>query len=73
MQTIEIKIEDSYIDSVMHILKSLKEDMIQEIHIKKNPPKEDKSKSNLSDFAGMWQDRAIDIDTIRDKAWKKSS
>ncbi len=34
MQTIELKIEDNYMDSVMNILKSLKDDMIKEIHIK---------------------------------------
>ncbi|MBN2824524.1 MAG: hypothetical protein JXQ76_04300 [Campylobacterales bacterium] len=34
MQTIELKIEDNYIDSVMNVLKSLKDDMIKEIRVK---------------------------------------
>ncbi len=38
MQTIELKIEDNYMDSVMNILKSLKDDMIKEIHIKNSKP-----------------------------------
>jgi len=34
MQTIELKIEDNCIDSVMNVLKSLKDDMIKEIYVK---------------------------------------
>ena len=35
MQIVELKIEDNYIESVLTLLKSLKEDMIKEITIKK--------------------------------------
>jgi hypothetical protein len=28
-------------------------------------------KESLSSFAGMWKDRDIDINTIRESAWKK--
>ncbi len=31
------------------------------------------SKLNLSEFAGMWKDRDIDIQSIRDDSWKKDS
>lgn len=36
MQIVELKIEDNYIDSVLNLLKSLKEDMIKEINIKES-------------------------------------
>jgi len=38
MQTIELKIEDNYMDSIMNILRSLKDDMIKEIHVKNLEP-----------------------------------
>ena len=41
MQIVELKIEDNYIESVLTLLKSLKEDMIKEITIKKPSSNDD--------------------------------
>ncbi len=30
-----------------------------------------KDKETLSSFAGMWKDRDIDINSIRESAWKR--
>jgi hypothetical protein len=49
MQTIELKIEDNYMDSVMNILKSLKDDMIKEIHIKNSKS----MNGDLEEFNGL--------------------
>ncbi|MEA2029874.1 MAG: hypothetical protein U9N49_13005 [Campylobacterota bacterium] len=54
MQTIEIKIEDNYIDSVMNILKSLKDDMIKEIHIKNSQ----NVNEDLEDFNRLIQNKS---------------
>jgi hypothetical protein len=70
MQTIELEIEDSYIDNVMNILKNLKEGMIQNISIKSNEDNVN-TKVNFDEFSGMWKDRDIDIQTLRKDAWKK--
>lgn len=32
---------------------------------------DDESKKSLSTFAGIWKDREINIETIRESAWKK--
>jgi len=48
MQTVELKIEDNYIDSVLNILKSLKKDMIKEINIKHSI--QDNINDNLKEF-----------------------
>jgi len=73
MQTIELKIEDDYIDTVLNILKSIKNDIIKEINIKDTTyfKNNDIKKVDFSKFSGMWQDRDIDIKSIRKKAWKK--
>jgi len=41
--------------------------------LRKNLDNENKkpTKLNLSEFAGMWKGRVIDIQSIRDDAWKK--
>ncbi|MFK5975813.1 MAG: hypothetical protein QM493_04845 [Sulfurovum sp.] len=49
MQTIELKIEDNYIESVMNILKSLKDDMIKEINVKTSHTTHD----NLTEFYAL--------------------
>jgi|GEM_PF-2850155 len=49
MQTIELKIEDNYMNSVMNILKSLKDDMIKEIHIKNSKS----MNGDLEEFNGL--------------------
>ena len=73
MQTIELKIEDNYMDTVLDILKSLKNNIIKEINIKDTTylKNSDIKKVDFSEFSGMWQDRDIDIKSIRKEAWKK--
>jgi hypothetical protein len=73
MRIIELKIEDNYIDTVLDILKSLKNNIIKEINIKDTTSlkNSDIKKVDFSEFSGMWQDRDIDTKSIRKEAWKK--
>jgi len=68
MQIVELQIEDSYIDNVMAVLKNLREGMIQNITVKNE---EKDNQIDFNDFAGMWKDRDITIESIREEAWKK--
>ncbi len=52
MQIVELKIDDIYIDSVLNLLKSLKEDMIQEINIKK-PYQNNDEGNTLKEFYSL--------------------
>ncbi len=47
MQTVEIKVEEQYIDNILIILKNLKEGMIKEIKVKDNKEFEDWSDKEL--------------------------
>ncbi|MBU1667482.1 hypothetical protein KKC13_03630 [bacterium] len=49
MKTLELKIDENYIDTVLAILRSLKEGMIQEINIKKTA-NIDSNSSDLEEF-----------------------
>ncbi len=51
MQIVELKIEDNYIDIVLTLLKSLREDMIQEINIKYSD--QNKINDNLREFNSL--------------------
>lgn len=51
MQIIELKIEDNYIESVLNLLKSLKEDMIKEISVKESYSND--SDENLKEFYSL--------------------
>jgi uncharacterized protein (UPF0305 family) len=57
MKTIEIRLEESYIDSVMEILKSLRKDMIKEILVKNSSDEMlDSHKEELFRRARKYQD-----------------
>ncbi len=47
MQTLEIKVEEQYIDNILTILKNLKEGMIKEIKVKKSNEFEEWSNKEL--------------------------
>ena len=47
MQTVEIKVEEQYIDNILIILKNLKEGMIKKIKVKDNKEFEDWSDKEL--------------------------
>ncbi len=53
MQIIELKIDDNYIDSVLNLLKSLKEDMIKEISIKKPHSNDNNDDDILKEFYSL--------------------
>jgi len=66
--TLDIK-NESMKDSFLNFLKTL-----DYIDIKSETQKTTLSNNNkdkFSQFAGMWKDTDITIDTIRDKAWKR--
>ena len=44
----------------------IRETLKKDLQRRKKEPK----KVDFSEFAGMWQDRDISIETIREKAWK---
>ena len=71
MQIVELQIEDNYIENVMAVLKNLKDGMIQNITVKNDMNDNKNNKIDFDDFAGMWKDRDIDIESIRKNAWKK--
>ena len=78
MTSLVIQIKDN---KVMKILNSLKDiDLISFIEEKKSLKKEElyklkpQNSSGLDDFfdlVGIWKDRDIDINTIRNRAWPK--
>lgn len=78
MTSLVIKIKDN---KVMKILKSLRDiDLISFIEEKKNLKKEElfklkprnsSSQDDFFDLVGIWKDRDIDINTIRNRAWPK--
>ena len=47
MQTVEIKVEEQYIDNILTILKNLKEGMIKEIKVKESKKFEEWSDKEL--------------------------
>ena len=50
MQTVEIKVEEQYIDNILTILKNLKEGMIKEIKVKDSTEFEEWSDKELEEI-----------------------
>jgi len=76
MKTIEIRLEESYIDSVMEILKSLKKDMIKEILVKDSSDEMlDSHKEELSRRARKYQDidksQLMGLDELKNRIAKQ--
>jgi len=67
--TLDIK-NESMKDSFLNFVKTL--DYV-EIKEEQYSPKEinDSSKNKFSEFAGMWENQDKNLETIRDKAWKR--
>ena len=59
--------DESISQKILDFLSSFKKEDIQ---IETIPDKEEE-KASLSSFVGMWKDRDIDINSIRESAWKK--
>ncbi len=65
---ISLNIKDESISKkILDFLSSFKKEDIQ---IETLDDKQEE-KESLSSFVGMWKDRNIDINTIRESAWKK--
>jgi hypothetical protein len=58
---------ESISQRVLEFLASFKKEDIQIETIDDKPLKKD----SLSSFAGMWKDRDITIESLRESAWKK--
>ncbi|MDP2894756.1 MAG: hypothetical protein Q8N78_10375 [Sulfurimonas sp.] len=58
---------ESISQRVLEFLSSFKKEDIQIETIDDKPLKKD----SLSSFAGMWKDRDITIESLREAAWKK--
>jgi hypothetical protein len=66
--TLDIKNENKK-ESFLNFLATL--DYIEIKSQEKIPLKDDNFKKNkFNDFAGLWENKDIDIQTIREKAWK---
>lgn len=59
---------ESKIDSFLNFIKTL--DYVDIKLDKKEFKKIDKN-NTIKDFSGLWKDRDIDIDTLREKAWRR--
>ncbi len=69
-KTVQISLNiknESISQRVLEFLSSFKKEEIQIETIDDKPLKKD----SLSSFAGMWKDRDITIDSLREAAWKK--
>jgi hypothetical protein len=58
---------ESISQKVLEFLSSFKKEEIQIETIDDKPLK----KESLSSFAGMWKDRDITVESLRESAWKK--
>jgi len=56
---------ESLSQKILDFLSSFKQ---EDLEIETLPEEE---KGSFSEFSGMWKDRDIDIQTIRESAWKK--
>ncbi len=68
MQTITLKCDDSVAGHIYALLGNTKG---VEIEKAKKIEKKKGSKNSFLEFAGLWKDRDITIETLRDKAWKR--
>jgi len=79
MQTIQFKVDSKYIDIVINLLNSLnglKLNVIKDLSIKNssdestNEEWKDSKKIDFSDFSGIWENREISQESLREEAWK---
>ncbi|MCH9739925.1 MAG: hypothetical protein K0U38_03665 [Epsilonproteobacteria bacterium] len=72
--TITLNIQNKQLfDKILWFLNRFKNDGLEIItHQKENTPKQDKEQpqSRFSEFAGIWKDRDITQESIREKAWR---
>jgi len=65
---ISLNIKDETISKkILDFLSSFQKEDVEIETIDDNKEKED----SISSFAGMWKDRDIDVNSIRESAWKK--
>jgi hypothetical protein len=67
--TLDIK-NESMKDSFLNFIKTLDYIEIKD-EIQKSALSNNKKNNKFSEFAGMWSNNDVTIDTIREKAWKK--
>lgn len=68
MQTITLKCDDSVAGHIYAFLSNTKG---VEIEKTKKIKRKQGAKNSFLEFAGLWKDRDITIDVLRDKAWKR--
>jgi len=68
MQTITLRCDDSVASHIYALLSNTKG-----VEIEKSKKVETKksSKNSFLEFAGLWKDRDVTLDALRDKAWKR--
>jgi hypothetical protein len=64
---LQLEVEDSYANKFVDFLKTLTYVRL------KNENKTDRltDKSDFLEFSGLWKDRDINLEHLREKAWKK--
>lgn len=68
MQTITLRCDDSvarHIYALLSNTKGVKIDKARKVETKKG------AKNSFLEFAGLWKDRDVTLNALRDKAWKK--
>ncbi len=69
--TLDIK-DESMTDNFLNFIKTLNYVDIKESENNNTlNSNKDNNKNKFSEFAGMWQNQDITIDSIRDEAWKQ--
>jgi len=56
---------ESISQKILEFLSSFKK---EDVEVQTSP---DEKKSAFSEFSGLWKDRDVNIETIRESAWKK--
>ena len=73
MTQLHIKIKDNKkVAIVLNLLKELPFVEIEKTETEKSSKSGKKPKGNLSELFGLWENREITIDDIREKAWNGS-
>jgi len=70
--TITLNIHNEQLfDKILWLLNRFKNDGLEIItHNRKNTSNNDESQNKFSEFAGIWKDRDITQESLREQAWK---
>jgi hypothetical protein len=70
MQRITLKVKEDKLNFFMELIKQL--DFIEIQKVVKKDTKKNAGEYDFFDSAGLWKDRDIDAQQLRDQAWKRS-